>query len=233
MLLSVFNSSRRVIALIGAGSSLALGCGGPSVADLVAEEVTLTVRGMASDPDVATIGDASTGLGVSRGALRARRIALEACRAGVDEVRLAPRGYELASDNASSEVVTTAVKDLCGVRVEIEATADNALDGVPEAASLYVEVSDSDGNPLRFMSDVSTTLRFETDLASSFGSQPLLLGIDFSKWLADLPLDPDMSEDASERLLAQLPGAAALFVDENANGIIDEAESEPLLAATP
>ncbi|HYQ17577.1 MAG TPA: hypothetical protein VEQ58_17510 [Polyangiaceae bacterium] len=199
---------------------------------MVGQEVTLTVSGVASAPDVAAIGDSEGGLGVSLAVISSTALRFEPCDDGASDVALAPRSYELLGDPPPSESITTAVQNWCGLRVDVgPATAE--VEGVPEGASLYVEASDSDGTPLSFTSDASSTLRFETDAAASFGNQPLLLGIDVSVWLADLPLDPDMSDAAAEQLSSQLQAAARLFVDDNGNGKLDDDETASAIESTP
>lgn len=226
---SVRKPSSLAFSLLFVSSSLGLGCGGPTVADIVESEVTLTVQGVASAPDVAAIGEPEAGLGVTRAVLRVSGVKLEPCRESVNELVLAPRAYELLDTPAPSESVSTAVQELCGLQVDIEPSSTSQVDGVPEAATLYVEGSDEKGEAFALTSDAVTSLRFETDQSASFGEQPLLLGIDVSTWLADLPRD----EDVSEQLADQLKGAAALFVDGNGNGKLDDDEQTPIAPSAP
>lgn len=222
--------SRVTILAFSLSASAIGGCGGPSVADITGREVSLTLEGIASAPEIAAIGEpAEGGLGVTRAVLRAGAVRFEACQKDVEELALAPRAYELAGDPPPSERVTTAVQELCGVQIDVEATGSNRAEAVPDAATLYVEVSDESGESSILTSEAALSLRFETEAASSFGEQPLLLGVDVSTWLADVPLDADVSE----QLAQQLRSSAALYIDANGNGALDDDERTPLAASQP
>src|SRR6185369_234446 len=91
---SILATSRLALAC----SSLAVACGGPSVAEIAGQEVTLTLRAVASSPDVATIGASEGGLGVTRAFMAVSAVTFEPCADNIDNLVLAPRGYELASD---------------------------------------------------------------------------------------------------------------------------------------
>ena len=215
-----------------AASQLVLGCGGPEVGDIVGNEVSLTVTGVASAPDVAAIGDPHEGLGVARGFVSTSALSLMPCRDGADAVTLAPRGYDLLQEPAPSERVTTAAFELCGLRVDIDPVSESAADGVPEGASLYVEGHDSAGAPFTLSSERSVSLLFEAERGSSFGEQPLLLGFDLSVWLARLPLSEDLADAAADGFDSQLVDSAALYVDSNGNHVLDDDEQTPVARAT-
>ena len=225
MRLSVRHASYVAAIQLLLGASAVVGCGGPSIAEITDQRVTLTLQGIASAPDVAAIGERKEGLGVARAVIHAGAVRLEACRDGVEALELEPRAYELLQAPAPSESISTAARELCGLQVDIApATGDE-----PRAA-IYVEGTDQNGEAFTLTSDERVTLRFETDAASSFGEQPLLLGVDVSTWLADLPLD----DAASEQLAGRLKRATALYVDDNDNGTLDDddeltaiPESEP------
>lgn len=210
------------------GAAALWGCGGPAVGDITSQEVTLTLQGMASAPDVAAIGEpAEGGLGVARVVVRASTITFEPCRKNVEGITLDPRAYELLQHPAPSETVTTAVQEWCGLQLDLEPNAFNRAEGVPEDATLYIEVTGESGETHTLTSEETTSLHFQTDAAASFGEQPLLLGFDVSRWLADVPLDTG----SSEALAAQLKIAAALYVDTNGNGRLDDDEQTPLAEA--
>jgi hypothetical protein len=229
MLAPVSKGLRLVGALLGLG---VVACGGPSVADIAQQRVMLTVRGVASDPDVAAIGEPAAGLGVTRAWLRTRAVTFAACRADTEALTLAPRDYELLNDAAPSEEITTAVDELCGLHVEVGASGE-AGDGSSKDTTLHVEGTDADGNAFTLESDGTASLDFETDAEASFGEQPLLLGVDVSKWLADVPLTEDEAEAASEQLLSRLKSAVALYVDRDGDGKLDDDEQTPIATSEP
>lgn len=229
---SVTSTPARLV--LAAGSAVAVGCGGPSVADLSSQEITLTVQGITSAPELVAIGKPpEAGIGVSRALIRASAVSFEPCSDDIASLKLAPRGYELLHDPAPSETVTTAVREYCGLQLRISSTTENSADDVPEGATLYVEVKDDSGDELVLQTEETVTLAFRTEAGESFGAEPLLLGIDVAAWLADVPLDEEERDGASERLHQQLPAAAALYVDANGNGELDEDERTPLLESEP
>lgn len=207
-------------------------CGGPAVGDLAQGEVQITVAGVATKPEVAAIREAQGGLAVSRSFLSVSAMTLIPCRSGAGDVELDPRGYELISEPPMSERVSTAVYELCSLRLDIEPVADNATEGVPEGASVYIEGQDADGAGFTLQSDAATSLLFEADDGSSFGDLPLLMGFDVSTWLAGLPLAEDMADELTMQLDSHLVDAAALYVDSNRNGALDADEQTPVAHAT-
>ncbi len=227
---------RRLGFVVRAAAASALvmtaACGGPAVGDLDQGEVLITVAGVAGKPEVAAIGDSQGGLSVARAFVSTSAMTVIPCRSGAGEIELDPRGYELISDPPMSERISTAVYELCGLRLSIEPVAENATDGVPDGASVYFEGQDADGADFTLQSDVGTVLLFETDDGSSFGDLPLLLGFDVSSWLAGLPLADDTANESAMQLDSQLVDAAALYVDSNGNGALDDDEQTPVAHAT-
>jgi hypothetical protein len=211
----------------------AVACGGPGVVGILDDQVTLTVRGLASKPEVAALGDARGGLGVSRAFVSASALSLIPCRADAADIVLSGRGYDLLSLPPPSEGVTTAVRELCGLRVDIDPVSQSATDGVPKGASLYVEGQDASGMPFTLSSESSSSLLFEAEAGSSFGDQPLLLGFDLSIWLAGLPLPADMADMSARLFDSQLRDSAALYVDANGNQALDDGEQTPVAHAAP
>jgi hypothetical protein len=161
-----------------------------------------------------------------------------ACRAGASDLTLGARGYDLLQEPAPSERVTTAVSELCGLRVDIDPVSESAADGIPKGASLYVEGQDAAGESFALTSESSASLMFEAESGSSFGEQPLLLGFDVSVWLAGLPLPADMADmadmvDMAAQLFdSQLVDSAALYVDSNGNHVLDDDEQTPVARAS-
>jgi hypothetical protein len=215
-----------VVALLGAA------CGGPELGDIVELEVSMTVVGTASAPEVVAIGDAQDGLGVTRAFLSASAVALLPCESNVSGLELGARGYDVLQEPPLSERVTTGVSEFCGVRLELDPVTSNAREGIPQGASMYVEAEASDGTAVTLTSESSSSLLLEAESGKSFGEQPLLLGIDVSVWLAGLPLPEEMAEMSSELFESQLQGAAAIYVDANANQALDEGEETPVARAT-
>jgi hypothetical protein len=211
---------------------LGLGCGGPSVAALSEDEVLLTVSAVASDPEVASIGEARGGLGVSRAFVSASAVTLLPCSSDASPLGLGARGYELAQDPPMTERVTTAVSELCGLRVEIDPVDAVVAEGVEPGTTLYVAARDRDGNDVTLSSDASLSLLFEAEAGASFGDQPLLLGFDVSTWLAGLPLPEEMADESGALFDSQLMGSAALYVDGNLNHALDADEQTPVARAS-
>ena len=193
--------------------------------EFTAQEVTLTLSAVASDPEVATLGEPDGGLGVSRVVMATSSVRFEACGEGIEDLEVAARVFELAWDPAPSESITTAVSDFCGLRVEVSKWGD------PLEASLLVSATDSNGEPQGFLSESSISLRFETDAAHSFGADPLLLAFDVSTWLAGLPAENDTS--STELHEAQLRDAATLYVDADGDGVLDDDDRALLSASEP
>lgn len=127
-----------------------------------------------------------------------------------------------------TERVTTAVSELCGLRIDIDPVASNASQGIPEGASLYVEAQPAEGDSIRLVGESSASLMFAAEVGASFGDQPLLLGFDLSAWLAGLPEADDMNAGLFD---SQLLPAAALYVDSNGNGTLDADEQTPVARA--
>lgn len=215
----ISKSCRLGLVTAGLSGLAALGCGGPTVADLQQDEVLLTVGAVGSSPD---------GLEVSRAFVSASAVSLMPCRAEASDVVVAARGYDLLSQPPMSERVTTAVADLCGLRVDVDPVSEAASAGVPEGASLYIEGQDATGAAFALTSQSSMSLLFEAEDGASFGEQPLLLGFDLSIWLAGLPLPEDMADDAAASFDSQLRDAAALYVDSNGNQLLDDDEQTPV-----
>lgn len=211
---------------------LGLGCGGPSVADLAQDEVVLTVSAVVSDAEVASTGESQGGLGVSRAFVSASAVTLLPCLSDASPLGLGARGYELAQDPPMTERVTTAVSELCGLRVEIDPVDAVTAEGVEPGTTLYVAATDADGNDVTLSSDASLSLLFEPEAGASFGDQPLLLGFDVSIWLAGLPLPEEMADQSAALLDAQLRESAALYVDRNLNHALDADEQTPVARAS-
>lgn len=221
----------RLAAAALALASLSSACGGPTLADLQADEVSMAVTGLASDPSVAAAGESAGGLGVTRAFVSTSAVTLLPCSSDAAELDLGARGYELTQDPPMTERVTTAVLELCGLRVDIDPVAASASQDLATGTTLYVEGQDADGNDFSISSMSSLSLLFAADGGASFGDQPLLLGFDLSQWLAGLPV-PDKPKASSALLDSQLLDAAALYADSNGNGALEADEMTPVARAS-
>lgn len=221
------SSSRSLLAL----ALSVTGCGGPTlaeIAEIAEQEVRISVSGVTSEPETAALGEPQGGLGVERAVVRAAGITLSACRENTADLTLAARSYDLLSEPRPAEQVRTAVNELCRLRVDVDATAADDVEDVPKDASLYVAGTDGSGEPIAWSSQGSFSLVFEAEGGRGFGREPLLLGFDLATWLESLPT-PDGDAETFE---AQLRGAAALYVDTDGDGALDDDEATPIAAAT-
>jgi hypothetical protein len=225
---------------------LTLACGGPTLGDIVEQEVTLTFTPITDEPAAALGGapaesgsEASAGQGgqsgsggetapveieVTRALLRRVVVTLVPCTQGAREIALDPRGYDLFQH--PSERVTTAAIELCSVRLDIASSPD-------DSATLEVDGKSNSGDELAFTSDSSVSIDLDAPDESGFGSVELLLGFDLSTWLAGLPLPEDQAGEQGQKLAEQLASAVALYVDRNGNGRLDADETEPLAHGKP
>lgn len=196
-------------------TALSVACGGPSVGELLSQEVSLTVRAISTDPSRVALEEPDGGAAVSRALISARSLTLLPCNEDVAEIELGPRGYELLAEAPFSEIITTAVQNLCGVKWEIEPA---------EGEPLYVDGTDSSGKRFNLASDASFSVLLDTDEDGSFGKVPLLLGVDVATWLGDLPLTDDALPD-------RFAEATALYLDVDEDGVLDDEEREPIVRA--
>jgi hypothetical protein len=206
---------------------LATACGGgPEVGDDTQATVVI-VTGFASSPEVASIGMPQGGLAIARAYLSASAMTLVPCSPNSASIGLDPRGYDLLDEPPASEAVGSAVRNWCALRIDIDGS--NSSKGVPKGSSLYVEGQDADGNPLAIASTDATSVLLQVKGDASFGTEPVLLGVDVSKWLDGLPLGADMTDLAAAQLLDALPSATALYVDANHNDVLDaDEQKEPI-----
>ena len=232
--MGVFNLARcalerQTLLVVGL---LGVGCGGPALADLAQDEVMLTVTAVASDTNVASTGESQGGLEVSRAFVSASAVTLLPCLSDASPLGLGARGYELAQDPPMTERVTTAVAELCGLRVEIDPVDVVTAEDIHPGTTLFVAARDMDGNDVTLSSDSSLSLLFEVEPGASFGDEALLLGFDVSTWLAGLPLPEEMAEESATLFGSQLHGSAALYVDRNRNRALDADEQTPVARAS-
>src|SRR5262245_21795628 len=141
----------RQLGLLTALSLTALACGGPSVGELIAQKVTVTLSATSSQPDVVAVGDAQAGLGVQRAFVAASAMTLRPCDEDVESVVLEARGYDLLKDY--SEEVTTAVTEWCAIQLDLDPVSETVTKGVPKGAVLYAEAVDAAGTELSFVSE--------------------------------------------------------------------------------
>jgi hypothetical protein len=216
--------------LLLAASAL-LGCGSPSLGDLDTGTVAITVSGIATQPAVVSLGEPQGGMGVASAFVSMSSLTLLPCRADAAEVTLSARGYELLNDPPLQELVNTAVTELCGLRFDIDPLEQNATEGVPEGASLYVTGTNALGAEFEIASEQSFSLSFEVDSNDSFGAEPLILGFDVSTWLAAVPMDVGYEHLTVEAVENQLRSSVALYRDGDGNGVLEGDEQTPVATA--
>ncbi len=226
-------SFRPAFCVVASAVLALFGCGSPELGDVGTSVVSVTLTTTASDPSVATVGEPAGGLVVSRVFVSASSLTLLPCRSDAAELALPPRGYDLLASPAPNEYVNTAVTELCALRLDIDPLAQNATDGVPEAASIYVQGTDAAGAQFELYSKQSLSLLLEAEAGSSFGDQPLLVAFDVSTWLAAIPLSVDMTEMAIEMLETQARTSAAVYVDSDESGTLDETEQTAVAQPAP
>ncbi len=219
--------------LLTAAALLALGCGGPSLGDLTTPTVVIDVSASASDPEVAALGDSQGGFGVSRAYLSMSTLTVMPCRADADEIVLSPRGYELISDPPNQELIGTNVTELCALRLDIDPLSENAAEGVPEDASVYIEATDDAGVARTLTGTRSWSILLEARDGESFGELPLLLGVDVSTWLVGVSMTEELGDFPLDAVPDDLEAAIALYADTNENGAIDGDEQTPVAQPVP
>jgi hypothetical protein len=210
------------------GGALAVGCGGPSVGDIESQAVTLQVSGVYLGPRAIAAGDERGDVTMARALLSVDGMTLTPCAAGAGAIAIDPRIYDLLADPPLGETVTTAVSEFCTLRVDLGPSPDLMEDA--SAESLVLEAQDETGAKLNYVGEDSPSLTFTADRDTTFGAQPLLLGFDLSVWLAYLA---DSTTDPSPGPFdSTLLDAAALYVDGNGNGALDDDEQTPVAHAT-
>jgi hypothetical protein len=224
------------LGLSTAFSLTALACGGPDVGEITEQRVTVTLNALSSQPSVAAVDTATTGLSVQRAFVSASAMTLVPCDEDAASIVLPARGYDLL--DSPSEEVTTAVTDLCAVQLDLDPVSDAATEGVPDGATLYAEAKAPSDQALSFVSDRSHALRFEAKGGAAPGPS-LIVGFDLALWLTGLPLPPgdampptDMTEAESDLFDSQLRSAVALYADSNENQRLDDDETTPIAIAS-
>jgi hypothetical protein len=206
-------------------------CGGPGVGDILGDEVRMTVTGVASAPETASIGDSSGGWGVTRLYVSTSSLTTLPCSDDASDIVLGARGFDLLTSPPPHETISTSVTELCGLRLDIDPVSQNELDGIPKGVALYAEGTDAEGTAFTFATGSSSSILLEAVGGVAFGERPLLLGFDVSTWLAGLPLAaelPDRENQERELLDEQTLGAFALYVDANDDQKLDEDEQTPV-----
>jgi len=206
-------------------AGLPVGCGGPAVADLQNNVVALVVTAVSSAPEVAAVSEHAGGHVVTRAFINASSLRLLPCSEDAANITLPARGYDLLAEQLPAEEVTTAVTELCGIRIDIDPIAQNDVEGVPEDTAVYLQGTKADGTPFELRSSLSVSLLLEAASGESFGELPLLLGFDVGVWLANI--NPT-NVAAPERLEEKTKASAAIYVDANDNQVWDADERTPV-----
>jgi hypothetical protein len=192
---------------------------------LETSRVTLVLSAESSAPEVATLSEPAGGLVVTRAFVSLSSLAILPCEVDAADILLSASGYELVGAARVLEEVTTAVQELCGIRLDIDPLDQNSGDGVPEGASIYLEGEEADGTPFQLASSLSQSLLLEAESGVSFGALPLLVAVDVGVWLKDInPTSPQ----APELLAENLASAVLLYADVSGNHLLDEDERTPI-----
>jgi hypothetical protein len=213
---------------------LSLACSGPGVADLRISEVSISVTAVASTPDAVSLGEAQQGLGVARAYLSASSLSLLPCDDGAAELVLPARSYDLLGSPAPRERVATAVTELCGLRLDIDSLRQNEPEGVPQGATLYAEGEDAEGIAFAFSTPTASSILLEAVADMPFGDEPLLLALDVSAWLADVPIDEFTTDAEGVQTLvdSRTASALAVYADLDDDQLLDEDETRPVAAVS-
>jgi hypothetical protein len=210
---------------------LAVGCGGPPVAGVEADEVNLSLFAITSDPEVAALTASTTaegGIYVKRAFIATSSLTLVPCLEDAAKLKLGPSGYDLIAPPLAGETVTTAVTDLCAIELTLAPLGDKAHDDEPDDAAISIKAENEAGDALDFVSDSEQKLVLESVNGTSFGPLPLLLTFDVAKWLDGVSSDPDQVEEGSALVEKQLADAATLYEDTNGNYLLDDDEMTPI-----
>lgn len=207
----------------------ALACGGPPVTGIESTEVSISLFAVASAPEVAGIGDetAEGGLSVRRAFISTSSMTLVPCNEDAAEIALKPNGYDLLAPPLVGETISTAVNELCALKLAFAPVGDDAPQGVPENSATLIQAYNEADDPLELVGESEDTFVLESD-GISFGPLPLLLAFDVSTWLDGAPHDPDMIAEAVAVMEAQTAQAMALYEDTNGNFLLDDDEKTPI-----
>jgi hypothetical protein len=213
-----------------AGCVLTAACGGPTVADIESDVLTLQVTGVYLGPKAVASGDERGDFTLSRALISVDSMTFTPCAAGSGSIILEPRVYDLLADPPLGETVTTAVSEFCTLRVDLTPSPDVTEDGTSPSESLLLEAQDETEAKVTHGGEDSPSLTFTAEDDASFGDRPLLLAFDLSAWLAFLAGE---ATDPNPGLFdSTLTDVAALYVDSNGNDALDEDEQTPVAHAT-
>lgn len=210
---------------------LAAACGGPPVAGVEADEVSISLFAITSDPEVAGLSEATTaegGINVKRAFIATSSLTLVPCLEDAAKIKLAPSGYDLVAPPLAGETVTTAVTELCSIELSLAPLGDKAHDGEPADATMSIDAENEPGDALEFVSDSEQKLVLESVNGTSFGPLPLLLTFDVAKWLDGVSSDPDQVDEGVALVEEQLADAVTLYEDTNGNYLLDDDEMTPI-----
>ena len=204
-------------------------CGGPSVADIENQAVTLQVTGVYLGDQAVPSGDERGDFTISRALISVDSLTLTPCADSSAAITLDPRVYDLTADPPQGERVTTAVTEFCTLRVDLAPSPDITEHSSKSPESLLVEVEDETSAKTTYAAEDSPSVTFSVDGDATFGDQPLLLGFDLSTWLTYVA---GSATDELPGLAPELSDVAALYVDSNGNDRLDEDEQTPVAHAT-
>lgn len=213
-----------------AGCALTAACGGPSVGDIESQALTLQVSGMYLGSKAVASGDERGDFTMSRALISVDSMTLTPCASGAGAIVLDPRVYDLRATPPLGETVTTGVSEFCALRVDLAPSPDlKERSGSNVSESLVLEAQDETGAKVTYAAEDSPSLTFTPDGDTTFGDQPLLLGFDLSVWLEYLA--GSATNPLPGSFDSTLTDAAALYVDSNGNGALDDDEQTPVAHA--
>ncbi len=213
-----------------AGCVLMAACGGPSVADIESEVLTLQVSGVYLGGRAVASGDERGDFTMSRALISVDSLTFTPCAAGSGPITLEPRVYDLRATPPFGETVTTAVSEFCTLRVDLTPSSEVKEHDTSSDESLLLEAQDETGAKVTYGGEDSPSLTFSADDDSSFGDKPLLLGFDLSVWLTYLA--GEATSPLPGLFDSSLTDVAALYVDSNGNDALDDDEQTPVAHAT-
>ena len=224
-----------LVGLLGLGCSAGTETGNPPAQGVV----SLGLTAYSSAPDTAALAPGGAGLLVDRVRFSVGSLSLLPCAADAPEMTLSAGEYDLVRPEIS-EVMGSL--ELCSLRLEL-VPAPTATVALPEGVAIYLHGLRSDGSELEVESTSPQTLELNGVHGASFGRQPLLLGFDLGDWFTGVDvhnahagadgiarIDSTLNPALLAQLEAQTPASIRLYVDANANGMLDEAERTPVAA---
>jgi hypothetical protein len=212
----------------------ALGCAGTESGNPGSTSM-MSIQGRSSNPAEIAFFDDQSALDVRVALISFTDLSLIPC-GEVDERPLAaPMVVDLGTSAPVRFSVANAPRTACGLRLSL----GPALRGPPEILDhtvLIRGVRSSDGVPFNVSSIIERQAELVTLSGTGFDPRELVIAFDLAVWFAEVdvhgvePLEGtvNINAGATPDLVAAFEGriglAAEVFIDENANGVLDECE---------